>query len=317
MKTIFLGTPNVAVDFLKKLDSISEVKLVITMPDKPVGRKMKVTPSPVKLAAKELCLECKTPENSNDLETEIKNANADVAIVVAYGRILKESIINSTKLGMINFHFSLLPKYRGPAPVQWSLINGEIESGVTAFWIDKGVDSGPVLFQERILIEEEDDAKILLERLCKVGVKMLEETIKSLHKNEIIKIPQKGSATHAPLLEKKDAWLDFDKTALEVHNRVRGLAMGPVAKAALQLKDKAITMQILKTSTNINNISKGDFKTGTILRVERGRGFIVKCSNSEVLVEQVKPEGKNVISAFDFASGYKVLPGDFFISEKE
>ncbi len=314
MKTVFLGTPEPAVPFLHKTRELTDLGLVLTNADRCCGRGMNLTCCPVKAAALEAGLTVLTPEKSmQEVQSAVAEFAPDLGIVVACGHFLKPDFLATARYGYINIHFSLLPKYRGAAPVQWSLINGETETGVTAFWITKGMDTGDIFMRRKLDIKPEDDAASLMRRLTELGVEVLADTINAVKSGRVIRMPQQGEPTFARMFTKDDAWLDFNMPAAAVHNRVRGLALGPRAKALLTLADgRTTSVQFVKTSV-WNKTGRGGLKPGQLVRIETGYGIIIQCSKStELCVSEVRPEGKNTIPARDFFFGMKLKSGDVF-----
>lgn len=228
---IFFGTPEFAVPSLKALIERDEkILLVITQPDKPKGRGKNIQPSEVKKIALEYGLSLAQPEKIRDENfiEMLKRLNPEFAVVVAYGKILPKEILEIPKYGCINLHASLLPKYRGAAPIQWALINGEKTTGVTTMLIDEGLDTGPVLLQKEVQIEDEDNAQTLSERLSRVGAELIVETIEKMRKGEIEPKPQKGEPSYAPPLKKEDGKINWSSSARQIFNLIRGTIHGPV-----------------------------------------------------------------------------------------
>src|SRR5882724_7874580 len=206
MKTIFLGTPALAVPFLIKLREKTQVQAVITAPDQPAGRGYELKPPDVKVAAQKLELSILQPETLKDeaVAKAIGSLGAEIGIVVAYGKLLPKAILALPKHGFLNVHFSLLPKYRGAAPIQWALANGEKETGVTLFWLDEGMDTGPIFLQKRLAISPEDDADTLRNKLVESGVSSLDEALALLASGKATREPQSGKASLAPILKKEN-----------------------------------------------------------------------------------------------------------------
>ena len=330
MKTIFLGTPEIAVPFLDVLHKFTDAALVVTQPDRPRGRGMTVSPSPVKERALALGLKVLSPEKIADIETEIKAAGADYGVAVAYGQLIKENIINIPRLGIINIHFSLLPKFRGAAPVQHALFAGVEETGVTAFWIDKGMDTGPVFLKRPLPVAPDDDCKTLFEKLIPLGCKVLEDVMENIRTNQIIRQPQTVKMTSdisedtmyplnveveeypapssAPLIKREDTVLDFNNmSALAIHNRARGLACGPSARALIETPSGKDTVQIIKTAL-VQTPPAGNFKTGAAAGVDKDGAIIVKCIDGYLKIITLRPAGKKDMRAADYLNGLKLKP---------
>ncbi|MDR0646704.1 MAG: methionyl-tRNA formyltransferase [Elusimicrobiota bacterium] len=309
LKTIFFGAPAISVPFLEQLHSLTEVILVVTRPDRPAGRGLNLTPCPVKKRALELGLKVISPEIFKNEVGYISSLKADLGLAVAYGKIFKKPALDAFKLGIINIHFSLLPQYRGAAPVQYALFEGRTQSGVTAFWIDEGLDSGPIAAQNKVEISPQDNEITLFEKLTIAAEETLQKVIDDIINGKIIKTPQSGVATFAPLIEKQDTVLSFKTmTAGQIHNIVRGLAGGVPAYAKAKTPD-GITVQILKTSLKPFNTAARRYQAGTIIAVERGLGFFVECYKEVLFIENIRPAGKTAMSAWDYANGKKLSAG--------
>jgi methionyl-tRNA formyltransferase len=306
MKTIFFGTPETAVPFLKLLAAKTEVLAVVSQPDRPSGRGLEVSPTPVKAAALALGLKVLQPQKPSEAAAELKALGADFGIVVAYGRILKADALASTRLGLLNAHFSLLPKYRGAAPVQWSLVKGEKKTGVTLFWLDEGMDTGPVQASLETDIGPDEDAPALLERLTGLGVALLEPVLAGLAAGKVVRLPQEGAPSAAPLITREDARLDLARPAEELHNLVRGFRSWP--RAWLELA--AGKVLVLKTALAEPSDPPAAGAPGTVLSVGRNRGILVECqSRSRLWFLEVQPEGKKPLNAAEFANGLRLAAG--------
>ena len=307
MRVVFMGTPDFAVPCLQKLIDLGhEVTGVFTQPDKPQGRKMIMTPPPVKVLAEENGIKVYQPTKMRDgtaLEM-LKEANPELCIVVAYGKILPKEILEYPKYGCINIHASLLPKLRGAAPTQWSIINGFDKTGVTSMQMDEGLDTGDMLIMRDIDITENMTAGELHDELSLLGASVLEETIDALLKNELRPEKQNHDEfTYAPMLSKELSPIDWNLSACEVHNKIRGLSPWPSANAKLNGKTVKIHKSIL-TDT------KGEF-AGQI--VETGKRLVVCCGDKNCIeILNLQAEGKKAMSAADFMRGNQVNVGDIF-----
>ena len=307
MKTIFLGTPETAVPFLDELSRRTEVVAVVTQPDKPAGRGLGTEPTPVKRFSLERGLTVFQPKKPSEIVAALKALAPDLAVAVAYGRLLKADALAVPKLGTLNVHFSLLPKYRGAAPVQWSLVFGEKRTGVTLFWLDEGMDTGPILLQRETEVDPHEDAPALLGRLTGLGVGALADALAEIAAGRAARLPQQGEPSAAPLITREDAWIDLDRPAQEIHNLVRGMRIWP--RAYLDLREGA-RLLVLKTVLSEERASGG--LPGKIVSVDRSRGFLVQCSSSSCLwFVDVQPEGKKPIRAADFLNGLRLGAGDF------
>lgn len=302
LKTVFFGTPETAVPFLRLLASKTDVVTVVSQPDRPSGRGMTVSPTPVKAEAQRLGLSVLQPTKPAEIAEQLKALRPDLAVVVAYGRLLRADVLTIPRLGCLNAHFSLLPKYRGAAPVQWSLVRGEAKTGVTLFWLDEGMDTGHVQASLPADIGPDEDAPALLARLTALGVELLERELAELEAGRVTRAPQQGEATLAPLIEREDARIDLTKDAQVIHNLVRGFRSWP--RAALG------TLQVLKTALPGPSDPLGGGVPGTVLSIERERGVLVECgSRSRLWFLEVQSEGKKPLAAVDFANGRRLAVG--------
>jgi len=315
LKTIFLGTPETAVPFLRLLAKRTEVLAVVSQPDRPAGRGLEVVPTPVKAAALELGLKVLQPAKPSDIAAELTALGADLAVVVAYGRILKSDALAATRLGFMNAHFSLLPRFRGAAPVQWALVRGEKKTGVSLFWLDEGMDTGPVQAMRETDINPEEDAGELLTRLTLLGVEMLDAELEALAGGKVVKSAQAGEPTLAPLIKREDAKIDLARPAQEIHDLVRGFRQWPRA----YLENTGVPrLLVLKTALPTSADPIGQGRPGRILAVDRNRGILVECTwSSRLWFLAVQPEGKKTLNAADFANGLRLAAGGFlpFVDE--
>ncbi len=306
MKTVFFGTPAVAVPFLERLARASQVIGVVCSPDKPAGRGYHVTPPPVKAAARALGLPLRQPERLAEFSLEREfGARPDVGIVVAYGHLIPPALFNEPRLGLVNVHFSLVPKYRGAGPLQWALIRGETETGVSLFRIEKGLDTGPVFLQRSLPINPADNVATLRERLAVLGLNLQDELICDLEKGSVVSRPQTGEAVPAPLLKKEDGEIHWARqTAAQIVNLIRGAFEWPGAFARV----KGARLKIRAAQAR----PEGNGRPGEVLAVEKGRGFLVKCLSDSLLVSRVQPEGKKEMDAESFWNGARLKAGDVF-----
>jgi len=309
LKTLFFGTPETAVPFLRKLAERTQVLAVVSQPDKPAGRGLEVAPTPVKSAAQSLGLRVLQPVKPSEIAGELKALGADLAVVVAYGRILKPETLAATRLGFMNAHFSLLPKYRGAAPVQWSLVRGEKTTGVSLFWLDAGMDTGPIQAMRETPVDPDEDAGALLARLTTLGVEMLDAELTALADGKISRREQTGEATLAPMIKREDARIDLARPAAEIHDLVRGFRLWP--RAYLE-KTGEPRLLVLKTALPSPADPAGRGTPGLILAVAREGGILVECGScSRLWFLDVQPEGKKALGAADFANGRRLAAGGF------
>lgn len=303
LKLLFFGTPEIAVPFLEAAHREHQVLAVVTRPDKPAGRGLQLTPPPVKDAALRLGVPVHQPVGSpSELAPALRALGADAALVVAYGRILKPDLLAATRLGFLNAHFSLLPKYRGAAPIQWSLIRGETRTAVTLFWIEEGLDTGPVQAVAETEIGPDEDAPALASRLTGLGVELVARELASFDAG-VRREPQRGEPSRAPRLTRVDARVSFEDSAPAVHNRVRGLRGGPTAF----FERRGASVGLLKTSVEE---SEGAGRPGLIARVAGRDGFLIECGVGKLWVREVQPQGKRPLPAADFLNGLRLKPGD-------
>ena len=296
MKLIFMGTPDFAVPCLEKLiDAGHEIAAVFTQPDKPRGRKQVMTPPEVKVCALEHGLTVYQPQTLRDGEAMeiIRNIRPDCIVVAAYGKILPKEMLDFPRYGCINVHGSLLPKYRGSAPIQWAVINGEKETGVTIMQMAQGVDTGDMLYQKAIPIALDDTAESMFLKLSDLGGRMITEALERLEKGELTAEKQdEALATHAPMLSKEIAVIDWHKPAEEVHNLVRGLYSWPIAQTSLHGKK----LKIYRTTP-----CTAGGEAGTVIRKEP---LTVACGKGSVVIEELQLEGKKRMDAKTFLIGH-------------
>lgn len=304
MRIIFMGTPQTAVPTLEKiLAGNHTIAAVWTQPDKPSGRGNKVAASPVKQFALSRDLPIFQPAKIKTGETLnlFRSHEADVAVVVAYGRILPVGFLETPKFGCINVHFSLLPKYRGAAPVNWAIVQNESKTGVTTMRMNAGLDTGDILLQTETEIGADETAPELLQRLAVSGAELLGETLKNLNSIE----PQKQNetdATFAPILKREDGLITWELSAFDIRNRVRGFQ--PFPNAFVYLADKK--MVIWRADAEETEVA---FEFGTVLKAA-GDDLIVACGESTVLrLREVQPEGKRRMSVRDFLNGTRIEVG--------
>ena len=305
MKIVFMGTPDFAVGCLKRLyEDGHDIAGVFTQPDKPKGRKQILTAPPVKEEAQRLGLTVYQPNSMRDGTAMkiIEELNPDLIAVVAFGKILPKEILDFPKYGCINVHGSLLPKYRGAAPIQWSVINGDAETGVTTMYMDEGIDTGDMLMTSKTPIGINETAGEVFDRLADMGAELLSRTVKAAAEGTLIKTPQEhDKSTYASILTKKMCPIDWNKSALTVHNLVRGLQPWPVATSVF--KDKVLKIHETRLSDKIGG------KPGEILK--NGDEIFVACGDGKcVELMQVQLEGKKRMSAEEFFRGHPIKNGD-------
>ncbi|HHY36737.1 MAG TPA: methionyl-tRNA formyltransferase [Firmicutes bacterium] len=307
MRILFLGTPEFALISLQKLVEAGEkVVGVVTQPDRPRGRGRKVTASPVKTFAREKGIPVYQPERLKDREVIEKLAGfaPDLIVVVAYGKILPREVLQIPPLGCINVHASLLPRYRGAAPIHWALIKGEEVTGVTTMYIDEGMDKGDIILQEEVPILPEDTAGTLHDKLAQAGARLLLDTVARIRAGTAPRIPQPAEGvTYAPPLEARDELLDWNKPARQLWFQVRGLNPWPGALTHWQ-------GGILKVW--VVSPLEGEATPGEVVAVDKQAGILVGTGEGILRLEEVQPAGKRKMAASDFARGYGVKEGLFF-----
>jgi len=304
MRIIFFGTPAFAIPSLVALlQSEEEVIAVVTQPDKKKGRGRVSSPSPVKELAIDRGIKILQPVNIKDplFLNGLSKIMPEIIVVVAYGKILPAQILRLPSHGCINVHASLLPKYRGAAPIQWAIINGEKKTGITTMLMDEGLDTGNILLQEETEISSDDNAETLGNKLAEIGASLLIRTIKGIRSGYIKPIPQKGTPSYAPPLKKEDGRLNWSKTATEIFNFVCGMYPWPCAYCYLNKERIKITrVKMLEGS----GIPRRVEKTGEELIVGTGEGLIS--------IIELQPEGKIPMSAKAFLQGRRLKEGAFF-----
>ena len=299
MELIFCGTPQFAVPTLEKLVESFNVRLVVTQPDRPKGRRLELVASPVKQSALELSLPIYQPEKiktNEELQTKLEEISPNAIIVVGYGRIVPSWMLQLPEFGNINLHASLLPKYRGAAPIQWAIANGESVTGVTTMRIDEGLDTGDILLQRELSISEDATAETLAAKLATIGADLMIETLMGLQTGTIH--PQRqdnAQATLAPILKKEDGRIDFSRRAPEIYNRFRGFQPWPGAFTSFRGR-----------GLNITAMKPASEQTPPTQLLLKGDQLFVGCGNdSAIELLELQPEGKKRMSARDFVHGYR------------
>lgn len=297
MKIIFMGTPAFSVPILNQLHQHFEIISVITQPDKKVGRKQILTPSPVKLYALEHNIPLLQPEKIKDITDDILKLEVDLIVTAAYGQFIPESILHHPRYRAINVHGSLLPKYRGGAPIQKAIMNGESTTGITIMMMEKRMDSGDILVQKSIEINHEDTADTMFEKLSLLGASIIIDAIRSYVAGKISPIKQDESqVSYAYNLTKADERLDFAKPAKVLVDQIRGLSSNP--GAYFLWDDKVMKVYQSKIGDMVHHE-----EVGTIIDVI-SLGMVVACGNQTTIIfDQIKPEGKNMMSVHAYING--------------
>lgn len=306
MKIIFMGTPDFAVPCLDMLVKEGhEVCLVVTQPDKPKGRGKKMLFPPVKEKAIEYGIEVFQPVKVKEEEAveKLRSYNADIIVVVAFGQILPESILNMPKYGCINVHGSLLPKYRGAAPIQWAVINGDTKTGVTTMYMEKGLDTGDMLLKAEFDITSEDTYGTVHDKMCVMGADVLKETLVKIENGTIVREKQDDAlSNYAPMISKETGHIDWNKTSFEIINLIRGL--DPVPAAWTVYND-----EVLKIWKAVKfECDNSTAKCGEIADITK-KGFVVKTGDGFVLVTEIQARGGKRMATDAYMRGHAVEKG--------
>jgi len=317
MRIVFCGTPQFAVPTLKYLLEHSEFEIVgvITQPDRRQGRGLEITFSPVKEAALAAKVAVHQPKKIREpeMETWLREIAPDCIVIIAYGQIIPVGLLEIPRLGWINLHASLLPKYRGAAPINWAIVNGETRTGVTTMRIDAGMDTGEMLLRQEVEIGPEETAGELTKRMSELGGQLMANTLHGLAKRTLAAIPQNHEeASYAPILRKEDGRVDWKRPATEIYNRMRGFAPWPGTYTTFRgetckvwgvpvSKEEAVELSRDVVGAAPGTLSGGEFE------------LYVTCGDTTVLrLQAVKPEGRKLVKASDFANGARLKSGERF-----
>ena len=317
MRIVFMGTPDFAKESLEAVYKAKyEILAVVTNPDRPKGRGMKMMKSPVKEFAEEKELPIYQPlkvKKNEEFIEELKKLKPDVICVVAYGKILPKEVLEIPRLGCINVHGSLLPKYRGAAPIQWAVLNGDNKTGVTTMYMDVGMDTGDMILKKEIEIREDETTGELWDKLSKMGGELLVETLQKIEQGTAPREKQGENFTMAPMLNKEMAKIDWDnKTAQEIKNLVRGL--NPIMGAYTFLNGKKIKFWKVAIATE-NEIAAEEIeslKNGTVLVSDAKKGLFVKAKNGIIKVLEIQGENAKRMQIGDFLRGNKINEYEVF-----
>jgi methionyl-tRNA formyltransferase len=303
MRIIFMGTPEFACPTLDTLIERGEqVVAVVTQPDRPKGRGQQTLPPPVKLLAQKHDIPVLQPVKVRhpDAIEEIRSLKPDLIVVVAFGQILPKALLEIPRYGCINVHASLLPRYRGAAPLNWCIINGETQTGVTTMMMDVGLDTGDMLLKRATEIDPDEDTRTLHDRLSQIGAELLAETLDSLSAGGLVPEKQDDALTcYAPMLKKEDGLIDWEKDAPSIKNLVRGMTPWPGAYS--HLDDKFLKVYRVQSALGIG-------APGEILSAGRD-GIEVACGEGSIIIHELQLEGKKRLSAAEFLAGCKLEPG--------
>ncbi len=314
LNIVFMGTPDFAKESLEKVYNAGyNIMAVVTNPDKPKGRGMKMIAPPVKEFAIEKNIPIFQPNKIREIEEELKALNPDLFCVVAYGKILPKDILDIPQLGSINVHGSLLPKYRGAAPIQWAVINGDKTTGITTMYMDEGMDTGDMILKQEVKIGENETTGELWDRLSKIGAELLVETLHKIENGTVSRTPQPEGATMAPMLNKEMSKIDWNtKNISEIKNLVRGL--NPIMGAYSFLQDKKLKIwkvekqkieEFLKE--NSENIEKAE--NGEIIKVDNKSGVYVKAKDGIIILLEIQAENSKRMLIQDYLRGNQIQVG--------
>ena len=310
MNIVFFGTSDFAMPILKKLiESEHKVLAVVTQPDRQKGRLLKISPPPTKVLAQVNNIPVHQPEDasSKDSVSYLKKLGADLFVVVAFGQILKKEVLEIPKIYPVNIHGSALPKYRGAAPTNWAIMNGDTTSGVTIIKMNERMDEGDIILKKEIAVDAEDTNITLSEKLSYSGAEALMEAIGLIQSGRAGLTPQiNNEATYAPKLKKEDGLIDWNEPALTIHNRVRALLPWPGAYTRFDGK----TLKIL--NTEISETMDKDAHNGEFLGVLKDKGMVIKCKDKNLAIRYVQIEGKKPMDAESCLRGHRSTPGYHF-----
>ncbi|WP_437498706.1 methionyl-tRNA formyltransferase [Sorangium sp. So ce1099] len=306
MRALFFGTPAIAVPSLEALASIASVVGVVCQPDRPAGRGLELKAPPVKVKAAELGLPVVQPEKirTPEFAAWVKDAEADVALVIAYGRILPKAVLEAPRRGCMNLHASILPRYRGAAPITWAIVGGEAETGISLMQMDEGMDTGPVYAVHRTPIGPDTTADELAVELGALAARVVREDLRRAVGGEIEATPQDhGAATHAPLLKKEDGRIRWDRSARQIHDHIRGMTSWPGAFTTIDGKALKVLAARVESET-----AREEAPPGTVVMAGRGV-VIVACGAGAIQILRAQAEGRKPLAAADLVAGRTLQTG--------
>ena len=313
MRIVFMGTPDFAAASLQALIvSKHQIAAVVTQPDRPKGRGKQVQAPPVKLLALQYNIPVLQPATikTEDFLQTLRELQPDCIVVVAYGKILPLAILQLPPKGCINVHASLLPYYRGSAPIHWSVMNGETETGVTTMFMDEGMDTGDMILKKHLTIAPQDNVGLVHDRLAKLGAELLVETMDLLEQSQVPRTPQDHRlATYAPLLKKEHELIDWNKPARDIHNHVRGMDPWPGTYTLWQNKVLKIWRTELPKAREVNSLS------GTVLE-ETPAGILIQTGQGQILVQELQLQGSKRMDVNEFLRGKRLAPGTILGSQE-
>lgn len=314
LRVVFCGSPEFAAVSLRKLlKSPCTVSAVVTMPDRKQGRGQTLKVNPVKCVALENNLEILQPDKATDPSflAKLKQMRPDIILVVAYGKILRKSFIKIPKYCCINLHSSLLPNYRGAAPIHWALLRGDKETGVSTFVIDEGMDTGDIILDQKVTIKSDDTLGTLYDNLAQKGAILLWDTVKLFESGMPPVRPQLGNNVfYAKKISREISCINWSRSSEEIHNLVRAMNPTPGASAFIDIRGKKKVIKLFKTSFSEENLSSAN---GEIVKVDK-ESFTVACGKGCLIVKELQMEGKKVMSTGDFLRGYLLKMGENFIN---
>jgi len=311
MKVIFFGSDEFGIPSLCEIKKNFDLLAVVTAPDKPKGRGLKLLPTPVKKWAEENSINVFTPEIFDyDFISRLKSLNPDLIVLISYGKKLPFEIIKIPRLCCLNLHPSLLPKYRGAAPIEWTLINGEKETGITVIKMNEKIDEGEIILQKKFPVLPDDDAITLKNRLSIASGEILIDAIEKIKKGEK-GIKQKGKPSYARKLKKEDGKIIWSKKAIEIYNLIRGVVEWPTAFTYIETEKGKKLIKIFKSEIGKEKEKSG--KGGEIIEI--GNDFIeVACGEGTIKIKEIQIEGKRKMKTSEFLRGHKINPHSFFVS---
>ncbi len=313
MRILFMATPAFACPSLELLSRKERLVGVVTQPPRPSGRGGKINPSPVERLAKRKNIPFYQSRNVNSPSfiTRMEQIAPDIVVVVAFGQILSPDFLSIPAICSLNFHPSLLPRYRGAAPIPWAIIRGDRETGATVQIIEEGVDEGRIIVQEKVPISLEDTAGDLEDRLSLLGAELLLKTIKMMKEgSQKYTIQNEKQVTYAPKIRKEDGLIGWEKSSYDIHNLVRGLNPYPGAFTFIRLREKKVRVKIWQTELMKEELlKKKKARPGEVVGIKKGKGLLVKAGEGILLIRKVQLAGRNHISGYDFVKGYQIKEG--------
>jgi methionyl-tRNA formyltransferase len=308
MRIVFMGTPEFAVPSLRACLDVGEVAVVVTQPDKPKGRGRETAPPPVKVLAEERGIPVLQPARlrNTGFADELRAFSPDVCVVAAYGKILPRDVLEVPRRGSVNVHASLLPRWRGAAPIQWAIAAGDPRTGVCLMQMEEGLDTGPVISCAEVAIDPRDTSESLHERLSQLGAELLRRDLPAYVAGQRVPVPQPAEGvTLAPMIKKEDGRLDFRRSAAELERRVRAFSPWPGAYVELHEGDRPTLLKIHRARAGT---SSRPVPPGTVVSAS-SEGIEVACAEGSLWLEEVQPEGRRRMNAAEFLAGRRLVPG--------